>query len=110
MTHTLTDEQRDTLKSVRRRWRTVATSLERLAPRLAHKFPAHRALVATVPALVHENRETADLADHILKVGECSVEQWNAFVWRVKRSADCIEATCDEAIRQLPKPTDGAVP
>jgi hypothetical protein len=113
MTHTLTDKRRNALKSVRRRWRTVATWLENndagLAL-LARESPAHRVLVEEVPALVRENRAIADLADSILTAGEFSVEQWNAFAWRVKRSAAHIEAICEEAIRQSPKPADGAVP
>ena len=113
MTHTLDDKRRATLKSVRRRWRTVATWLENNSfgfAILAHESPAHRVLVETVPALVRENRAIADLADSILETGEYSVEQWNAFAWRVKRSAVHIEAICEEAIRQSPKSADGAVP
>jgi hypothetical protein len=95
MTHTLADKQRTTLKSVRRRWRTVATWLEHNNvgfALLAHESPAHRALVEMVPARVRELREIADL----------------------ERSAAHTEAVFDEAIGQLrvsqPKPADGAVP
>jgi hypothetical protein len=117
MTHALTDDQVATLKSVRRRSRTIASLMEHNSAGLAfltRASPAHRALVKMVPALVRENREIADLANNILEAGECSAEQWNALRWRVERSAAHTAAIFDELFGKqrvpAPGPVDGGIP
>jgi hypothetical protein len=115
MTNTLTDNQVATMKSVRRRFRTVASLMEHSGAGfafLAHTSPAHRALVEMVPALVREHRDIANLADNILKAGECSTDQWSAVCWRVKRNAAHTAAICDELGKPnvpQPEPADGDV-
>jgi hypothetical protein len=113
----LTDEDRTALKSVRRGHRTIASLLQHTGPGfalLAHISPAHRALVEMVPARVRELREIADLANEILKAGECSAEQWDALRWRVKRNAAHTATICDELLGKLrvpaPEPADGGIP
>jgi hypothetical protein len=108
MIHTLTDKQQMKLKSVRRCFRRVATSLERNSAGfaiLARTSPACRALADMVPTLVRESRTIADLADNILRDGEYSIEQWNLLTWHVKRNAARTVAICDEALA-----ADGFVP
>ena len=113
----LTDEDRTALKSVRRGQRTAASLLQNNRvgfASLAHISPVHRALVEMLPARVREHREIADLANEILKTGECSAEQWTALRWRVERNAAHTAAIFDELFGKqrvpAPGPVDGGIP
>jgi hypothetical protein len=65
---------------------------------LGHKSPAHRAAAERVPGLVRESREIANVADSLLRAGECSAEQCATLHWRVTRNAAHAVAISEELL------------